>query len=135
MIRGIGLELVRVAPYEQFLKGEGEGVDRAWFSDEELAYSRQRGGGGQHLAARHAAKLATLKALGLAPSHVGDVTVVREASGKPHIVLRPNGYPARHAGGTRLHLSMSHSGDYAVAMVVVEENDEVHEEVDRDESM
>ncbi len=134
MIRGIGLELVQVAPYEGLLDGRGEGLEIEAFSEEELAYSRRRGRVGEHLAVRHAAKVATLKALGIADRALArEVSVTRDPSGKPHIALRRGGKVARLARDARLHLSMSHSGGYAVAMVVVE--GPAQEEVEHDEGV
>jgi len=131
VIQGIGLQLVSVAPYSRFLSGRGGvEVEEGWFTKAELEYCRSRGDGGQHLAARHAAKTATLQALGLPGDNalLSQVEVVRGALGRPEIRISPGGVVAARAGGARVHVSLSHSGDHAVAFVVVEAWEEPDEE-------
>ena len=74
------------------------------------------------LAARFAAKEAVAKALG-APAGLSwqDAEVVREASGRPRLVL--HGGVAQEAaaqGISTWHLSLSHDGGIATAVVVAE---------------
>ena len=74
------------------------------------------------LAARFAAKEAVAKALG-APGGLRwvDAEVVREASGRPRLALHGGVADAAAAlGATAWHLSLSHDGGIATAMVVAE---------------
>jgi holo-[acyl-carrier protein] synthase len=76
----------------------------------------------ESLAARFAAKEAVAKALG-APTGLGwqDVEVVREGSGRPRLEVRGTVAAAAERAGVRCwHLSLSHDGGIAVAMVVAE---------------
>ncbi len=73
------------------------------------------------LAARFAAKEAVMKALGvgLGAFALAEVEVVRERSGSPSLVLHGSAAErARVAGVARWHLSLTHSGLTALAMVV-----------------
>ena len=93
------------------------------FTEGELAYCRGRT---QELAARFAAKEAVSKTLGVGIHHRDgvpwhDIEVVSDANGKPSVRLV--GSAARRAGelgfGT-FALSLSHTREYAIAMVVAE---------------
>ena len=72
------------------------------------------------LAARFAAKEALAKALG-APGDLAwhDAEVVREPSGQPRLMLRGTVLARAEALGVReAHLSLSHDGGIATALVV-----------------
>ncbi|MGL5829613.1 MAG: holo-ACP synthase [Angustibacter sp.] len=73
------------------------------------------------LAGRFAAKEALAKALG-APGGLSwqDAEVIREPSGQPRFVLRGTVEAAATARGvSRVHLSISHDGDIATAIVLL----------------
>lgn len=130
MIVGVGCSLQAVSPLERWAAGEGaefEGI----FTEGELLYSagkktlddpKTKRRAGEHFAGRYAAKLALCKAAGLRPEQVGDlrqIEVVRAPSGKPDLVLSQT---VRQLLPTsvRVHLSITHSGDMAMAMVVLD---------------
>ena len=74
------------------------------------------------LAARFAAKEAIAKALG-APPGLGwhDAEIVSEPSGRPRFVLRGSvAAAAESAGVDRVHVSLTHDGPIASAVVVLE---------------
>jgi holo-[acyl-carrier protein] synthase len=85
----------------------------------------------ERLAARFAAKEATIKALGLTDTGVAwtDMEVRRAADG--HCTLRLHGAVRRQAdalGADTIALSLTHDGDYAAAVVVVDRRDRLSEE-------
>ncbi len=92
------------------------------FTGEELRYCESQRSPFQHLAARYAAKEAAFKGLGTgktARMHWRDVETIRNAWGEPQLVLR--GEVARLAGAKGLNhcaLSLTHAGDYAMAVVL-----------------
>ena len=115
MIVGVGIDVVEVARLERALARTPRLGERL-FTDAE----RERGL--QSLAARFAAKEAVAKALG-APGGLRwrDAEVVSDASGRPRLVL--HGGVAEEAaaqGITTWHLSLSHDGGVATAVVVAE---------------
>jgi holo-[acyl-carrier protein] synthase len=94
------------------------------FTAEELAYSLGRRDPAEHLAARFAAKEATLKALGTGLTmgvRWREMEVRRARGGPPTLSLSGRTAAIGTARGVRaLHLSLTHDGDYALAQVVAE---------------
>jgi len=126
MIRGIGVDVCEVARIARALGGSSGARFRARvFTAGEVAYGRARGRTGvQSYAAAFAAKEAVLKALGTGwGAGLGwhAVEVVHDAAGAPTVVLHePARTLARRRGVARVHLTLSHGGGLAVAMVVLE---------------
>ena len=115
MIVGIGVDLCDVVRFEESLRRTPELADR-------LFTEAERDRPVASLAARFAAKEALAKALG-APAGLGwhDAEVVTDASGRPRFVVTGTVAEALHrAGGTDVHLSLTHDGGLAAAYVVVE---------------
>jgi len=122
MILGVGIDIVRV---DRVRRWEGvPGLVERYFHPEEAADARGRGAGGSlSLAARFAAKEAFGKALGtgLAGIRLGDIQVVNDRNGRPDIVLHGTALARlREAGGARVHLSLTHDTDNAVAVAIIE---------------
>jgi holo-[acyl-carrier protein] synthase len=118
-IAGVGVDAVDVARFGEVL-GRRPAIATRLFTEGE-----QRDGGGdvQRLAARFAAKEATMKALGGGIGSFGwrDVEVVRLGSGEPtlHLSAAAAALAARH-GVARWHVSLTHTATVAIAMVVAE---------------
>ena len=116
MIVGVGIDVVQVDRLERALARTPRLASRL-FTAGEQACSR-----GESLAARFAAKEAVAKALG-APGGLRwvDAEVVSDPSGRPRLVL--HGAVAQEATGqgiTTWHLSLSHDGGIATAVVIAE---------------
>jgi len=124
MILGTGVDLIEIERIEQALQRHGDRFLRRLFTPAEIAYATSSEvHATRRLAARFAAKEATLKAFGSGLRNVKwtDMEVQRDTLGKP--TLRLSGRLAEIAaerGVTALHLSLSHSKDYAIAQVVAE---------------
>ncbi len=90
------------------------------YTEPERRYCLRRRNPHPHLAGRYAAKRAACLALGLdGDEAVGDVEVAREPGQAP--TLRLHGEARKKTiAGAKSHVSISHSGDYAVALVVIE---------------
>ncbi len=124
-ILGVGTDLARIGRFRDFLQqGKTALIDRL-FTAEEKAYALDRKDPAPHLAARFAAKEAFLKALGLGLREGmswHDMSVARDDLGKPSLVLTGAAAAICRARGVdRVHLSYSHDGDYAQAVVILEE--------------
>ena len=122
MITGIGVDVVHVHRMERWRKTPGL-LDR-YFHPGELSTALSRGNGADlSLAARFAAKEAFGKALGtgLAGIVLKDIMVMNRHNGQPQIEVSGT---ARRAldrnGANRVHLSLTHERDNAIAMVVLE---------------
>lgn len=124
MIFGIGVDIAEIARIEKDLQRFGERFERRVFSEEERHYCRDSSRPGEHFAARFAAKEAFLKALGTGRSQrIGwqQVAVSRSASGKPELKVTGRARELLDSHAIHgLHLSLSHSENYAVAVVVLE---------------
>ena len=123
-ILGIGLDLVEVARVRASVRRSGERFAQRVFTPDEIAYCAGRARKFEHLAARFAAKEATLKALGTGITgwaSMQEVEVVHDAAGRPEIRLRGGVLRrARSLGVKATHLSISHTEGVAAAMVVLE---------------
>jgi holo-[acyl-carrier protein] synthase len=114
----VGIDLVRVSRIAESLEQFGERFLRRVYTDAEIAYAAASPDHtAERLAARFAAKEATLKALDLTDHGVGwtQIEVAREPSGRCHLVL--HGAAREAAGAAELAVSLSHEGDYATAVV------------------
>jgi holo-[acyl-carrier protein] synthase len=124
-VLGVGLDLVPVERVESLLARHGERAMRRLFTPGEQAYARGMASPGLHLAARVAAKEAAYKALSGDELARGigwrDIEVERTSDGRP--LLRFHGAAAARfaaLGGTHCHLSLTHAGGLAAAVVVIE---------------
>lgn len=115
---GVGVDIVRIERFRD--RVDDESYLERLFSLHELrdaGYGHPRA---SRLAARWAAKEATAKALGCGlGSMLGwrEVEVIRDGEGGPHIRLSPAAME-RHSH-PKLALSLSHDGDYAIAIVLL----------------
>jgi holo-[acyl-carrier protein] synthase len=123
MILGLGIDIVHVKRIRHWL--EKPGLVERFFHPDEIASVRERGeSAALSLAARFAAKEAFGKALGtgLAGLCLREIQVVNNFNGKPDILL--HGEAATRLvefGGKRIHLSLTHESENAVAVVVIED--------------
>ncbi len=114
-----GVDIIEIPRVGQVLERYGQRFLDRVFTPQEIAYCRGRP---PNLAARFAAKEATMKALGTGVRGVGwkDIEVVRHESGAPSIKLHGRAERrAQRLGVQEIALSLSHSREYAVAFVVV----------------
>lgn len=117
---GIGTDLVDIDRFRAVLARTPGVADRV-FRDGERAYAAQAVDPAARLAARFAAKEATMKSLGLGLGSMAmaDIEVVRHDDGRPELVLHGSAAAAASgAGATRFLLSLSHTDHLAQATVV-----------------
>ncbi len=124
MISGIGIDTVTVSRIERLIARYGDRFLMKIFTGEEISEGSVRFGRGQFFAARFAAREAFFKALGTGMGRgisMKEVRVAKDGSGKPYIVLSG---PARKAieekNVSAVHLSITHEGDLAQAIVILE---------------
>jgi holo-[acyl-carrier protein] synthase len=122
---GVGIDIVSAARVERLLGRHGERAMQRLFTSRERDRAADYAHASLHLAARIAAKEAAYKALsGDGRAHgVGwlDIEVRRFADGRPGLAF--HGAAARRIeamGVTRCHLSLTHAGGVAAAVVVLE---------------
>ncbi len=123
MIVGIGVDNVDIQRIAATLEQYGEQFEKKIFTPEEIAYCRWTPSRtAERYAARFAAREAFAKAIGTG-IRMGfrwqEVSVSKERSGRP--LLRLSGRTAERYGHLHVHVSLSHTNEMAVAMVVLEE--------------
>jgi holo-[acyl-carrier protein] synthase len=118
MIVGVGIDVVDISRFAESLGRTPDLRDRLFTPGE-------TGLGIASLAARFAAKEAVAKALG-APTglHWHDCEIVTDPDGRPWLTVAGTvAAAAAERGVSRWHLSLSHDGGIASAMVVAERDD------------
>lgn len=123
MILGIGTDLLDVARMAKELSEGGPGFREELFTPAEIAYCEARRYPARHFAARFAAKEALLKALPAAgvTARLRDVEVARTDRDAPRLILHGAlKEAARRLGVRNLHVTLSHTGQFATASVLLE---------------
>jgi holo-[acyl-carrier protein] synthase len=124
MIAGIGVDVVEISRVRGVLERQGERFIRRVFTQAEQDYCRSHRDPAPHYAVRFAAKEAVFKALGT--GWAGGVSwlqveIRRTNPGAPALAIDGEALNRCAALGVRkAHVSLSHSDETAVAMVVLE---------------
>ncbi len=127
MILSIGVDIIEVYRIRETIARTPRFVERV-FTPGEREYCDNKGvAAAQSYAARFAAKEAFLKAIktgwrGKITWH--DIEVVSDLEGVPDLSIRGEAAEIlRQRGGGRVHISISHTTDHAVAQVIIEKVD------------
>lgn len=128
-IIGIGMDVVTVSDFSEQLEKVGTTMLRETFTPGERRYCQSKStDSARSYAVRWAAKEAVLKAWGSSRyarrPQIGDnpyllIEVVNDAWGRPAIKL--HGLAQDFLPTVKVHLSLTHDGDTAAAMVVLED--------------
>ena len=122
-VKGVGVDLAQIPRLRRVVERWDDRFLRRVFTDDEIAYCRRRRDPIPHLAARFAAKEATLKALGTGLSmgvNWRELEVRRERGQAPTMVLSGRCREiAESKGGRRVLLSLTHDGEYAMAQAML----------------
>jgi len=113
----IGTDIEQISRVERIIARTPRFTERL-FTPGERAYCDAKARPAQHYTARFCAKEAFAKAIGTALSW-REVEVVRGEEGPPTILA--HGEAATALAGRTVRVSLSHAGDYAVAMVLIED--------------
>jgi len=124
MIKGVGIDIIEVKRIEGMIKAHGELFISRVFTQAENDYCESFRRPEERFAGRFAAKEAVLKALGTGwrgGISWQDVEVLEAPSGRPEVHLTgAAGKEAKKLGVQKVHLSISHSRDYALAYAIAE---------------
>ena len=124
MIRAVGIDSVDIGRIEKAMERWGDRFVNRLFRDEEIVYCRSRPKPSQHFGVRFAAKEACMKCLGRGiwgGMAFRDIETTRNKDGRPGIVLHGRARQAfEFEGAGVLHLSLTHTGNTATAVVVME---------------
>ena len=118
-VYSVGVDLIEIERIDQLLEKYGEKFLKRIYTEVEIEYCSKKKNKGSY-AARFATKEAVFKATGLGLGKGmtwKDVEVVNDERGKP--AVRLYGKTAEILAQKTIELSLSHSKDDAIAMVVV----------------
>lgn len=124
MIVGIGTDLCSISKLEGVLERTGQRFLDRCFTPGEQADCGDGLSQSKRLAVRFAAKEAFMKAVGLGWTNGMrwvDIAVAHDERGKPHLEVA--GFAAQYAkklGAHSIYVSLSHEGDMALAVVILE---------------
>ena len=124
MIVGLGLDIAEIDRIEQVIARRGAPFLERVYTPQEVDYCEQHKNKFERYAGRFAAKEAAMKALGTGwrdGVRWRDIETMREPSGKP--TLRLEGVArelANRMGVRNISLTITHSGNVALAQVIFE---------------
>ncbi len=116
----IGIDIIEIARIERAIARWGECFLQRVYTNSELRLSRKKP---SSLAARFAGKEAVIKAFGTHNKGIGwrEIEILSESSGKPLVHLHGKAQnQANSLGLAGLAISLSHSKEYAIALVTGE---------------
>lgn len=116
MIVGIGVDIIEVERLKKLAEKKPRFLHKV-FTPAEREYSSRKKNKHLHFAARFAAKEAFFKAIGKRISWT-DVELTNLSSGKPQLEIKGKEAMAFD----RVHVSISHLADYALAIVILEKD-------------
>lgn len=122
MIIGIGTDIIEIKRIQEAIQRRDSFLQRI-FTREEVHYCQNKQNKYQSFAVRFAAKEAAAKALGTGIRDFKwlDIEIKVNNLGKPSIVFKGRALKrSQDLGVENINLSLSHSKDYAIAMVVLE---------------
>ncbi len=124
MILGIGIDIIEIPRIERIISEYGGHFIERVFSDEEIEYSASKSFPAIHFAARFAAKEAFLKSLGTGLADGikwRSISISNDRHSNPKLLIAGKAKEiAEKIGVKNIRVSISHTKEYAVAMVILE---------------
>jgi len=122
MIYGIGTDIVEIRRIKDILEKTPKFMEKV-FGEDEIEYLKKRNLRPEYVAGRFAAKEAVAKAMGTGFSgfDIKDIEIKSTALGKPIAVLKGKAEELiQKYGQYKIHLSISHGIDSAIAYAILE---------------
>jgi holo-[acyl-carrier protein] synthase len=120
MIKGIGIDIIDIKRIKRLIDEYGERFFQRILTEKEIEYCKTFSKPELHFAGRFASKEAYSKSIGTGISKDfkwKDIEILNDERGKPYIVhLAENDYSKY-----KYHISISHTDEYACAVVTCEE--------------
>jgi holo-[acyl-carrier protein] synthase len=124
MIVGTGIDIAEVPRIAESIKRFGDRFIARIFTEGEIHYCDSKANRVERYAARFAAKEAAMKAIGTGWNHGvswQDIEVTRQPGGRPTILFhRKAAEFAAKLGAKHIALSLTHTKDFAMAQVILE---------------
>ncbi|MBD3271963.1 MAG: holo-[acyl-carrier-protein] synthase [Elusimicrobia bacterium] len=108
-----GVDIVEVNRVKNIARRNKYFLQRV-FAPREIKYCMGKKFKWQHFAVRFAAKEAVWKAVGLRGLRLQDISIANAPDGKPRVLIRGK----QKKLGEKISISLSHTGDVAIAMAV-----------------
>jgi holo-[acyl-carrier protein] synthase len=125
MILGLGTDLIEIQRVQDSIDQYGDRFLNRIFTEGEIAYCRRKKQSAESFAARFAAKEAAAKALGTGISRGiswKEIEVQRQPGERPTLHFTGRAAERAQSMGVRnIQLSLTHSGEVAMAVVSVED--------------
>ncbi len=123
MIRGIGIDIIRVARIRSAVGRWGERFLERVYTADEISYAYAKADPFLSLAVRFAAKEAFIKAFPMGQTiPLTDIEIVHRADGSPLLTLKGKTKESmENLPDGNIYLSLSHEKEYGIACVVIEE--------------
>jgi holo-[acyl-carrier protein] synthase len=121
MVKGIGIDIIDIKRIKNIAEKYGDKFFTRLFTDNEIKYCKSFSKSELHFAGRFAAKEAYSKALGTGISKDfgwKDIEILNDERGKPYI----NKIKINQFSKYIFNISISHTDDYACAVVICEES-------------
>jgi holo-[acyl-carrier protein] synthase len=120
MIKGIGIDLCSISRISTCLARPG--FKERVFTDQELTYAKGCKNAPQHFAAAFAAKEAFAKAggWGIGKTGLKNIWIERTSNGPVLFWKKQVNTFLEELGADKAHVSLSHEGDHAIALVILE---------------
>lgn len=125
MIQGVGIDVVDIDRFSRSVKRWSDRFVKRILTPAEISYCQSKAFTNQSMAVRFAAKEAAFKCLPPNQQVVvrwHDIEIFIDDAGRPH--LRFSGSLETVLNDCRTHLSLSHMGNTAIAIVVIEQQKE-----------
>ena len=123
MIYSCGVDIVEVKRIKEMAEKHGKKFLQKIFSSGEIRYCDSRKNKYEHYAVRFAAKEAVMKSLAAGAGNVGfkEIEVARTDIGDVLVQLKGKARErADNMSISRIHISLSHTENYAVALAIAE---------------
>ena len=124
MIVGLGVDMEEITRLGDAIKRHGRIFLERIFTPAEIAYCERHRDPVERYAGRFAAKEAAMKALGTGWGQGvrwRDIEVARQPGGRPTIIFHGVARErAERLGGRQISLSITHTGNFALAEVILE---------------
>lgn len=122
LVLGVGIDIIEIRRIDSAIKRNKNFLEKL-FTDKEIEYFKSRNLRTEFIAGRFAAKEAISKALGTGfrGFSLKDIEIQNDDLGKPIVYLKNNAQRKVNSFGKyKIHLSISHSEDNAVAYALME---------------
>ncbi len=135
MINGIGVDIIEISRIKRAIERNANFINKM-FSKNEIEYLQSRNMRAESVAGRFAAKEAVAKALGTGfrGFDFKDIEIDITTLGKPIVLLKGKAKKMdKRWGKYKIHLSISHSRENAIAYAILEVYDDEDSNITEDE--